>query len=407
MDESYDVTSNGSDIDVIMTTQALNNTGSTHVTPYEGPNMPLFRFVCEVCLSLPIAVIGICGNILAFVVLCRQKHRVTTNVFLQALAVADTLVLISAILLRSMRYVGWDAFSNIYHHIFIVLYPCVYFFRLADTWLTVMLTIDRYIAVCHPLQAQRLCTLRRTYINIAIIALTTLAFSLPRFFEYELSNSEEHLAGSRHTVLILSQTYTLLYRISLFFLAMYLCPMVLLIVLNIRLLCTLRRAYRHRHSMISRSSMHSGKSNNPSTSTASRGITIIVVTVVISCVICNVGATTAHLLWAVGECYRPLRQYLEIYRRFVANISNVLITFNCAINFVIYCMFSQKFRDGLKQTFHFQSLVNMNHTLRSGRLSTSSGSANTTYTSTGRLSSRMSSKNNIKLTAKKQKSTDL
>ena len=364
-------------------TQSLNDTGSTHVTSYEGPNIPLFRFVCEVCMSLPIAVIGICGNILAFVVLCRQKQRLTTSVLLQALAVADTLVLISAILLRSMRYVGWEAFDNIYHYIFVVLYPCVYFFRLADTWLTVMLTIDRYITVCHPLQAQRVCTLRRTYISIAAIVMATLLFSAPRFFEFELTG--EVPTGFIMTRMLLSPVYTLTYRVSLFFLAMYHLPMVMLIVLNTPLLCTLRRVRHGR------------------TSDTSRSATIIVVAIAISCVICNIGAMTTHLLWAVGECYRPSRQNVQIYRRFVANISNILVSINCSTNFCIYCMFSQKFRDGLKQIFHFQILVNINQTLRPGHLSTSSASANTTYTSTG----RMSSKNNIELTAQKQMSTDL
>ena len=396
LDFPIDVATNGSSGDLVLAvTETLNGTIGSDTLPqeaFEGPNMPLFRFVCEVCLSLPIAVFGICGNILAFVVLCRQKQRLTTSVLLQALAVADTLVLISAILLRSMRYVGWDAFDNVYDYIFVVLYPCVYFFRLADTWLTVMLTIDRYIAVCHPLQAQHLCTLRRTYITITTIILGTFVFSFPRFFEYELT--DKFSAGFIRTDLILNQIYTFAYRVSLFFLAMYLVPMMLLVVLNIRLLCTLRRAYRHRHSMINGGSMQNGKGDSPTTGDTSRGVTIIVVTVVLVCVVCNVVAMTAHVLWALGECFEHLRRYLEIYRRFIANISNVLVTINCAINFIIYCMFSRKFRDGLKLTCHCTKRPKLKHRWRSGQQADNSGTGNTSYTSLGRLSSRVPTKNN-------------
>ena len=380
-------------------TQSCNDTMASGPVPQklmEGPNMPLFRFICEVGISFPIAVFGICGNILAFVVLCRQKQRLTTSVLLQALAVADTLVLISAILLRSMRYVGWDAFDNVYDYIFVILYPCVYFFRLADTWLIVILTIDRYIAVCHPLQAQHVCTLRRTYFNICVITLVTLVFSLPRFFEYRMTDREVSAAGFVSMDLTRSMTYTLLYRISLFFLAMYLVPMMLLIVLNIRLLCTLRRAYRHRHAMICSGGIHSGKHGNPTTDGTSRGVTIIVVTVVLLCVSCNVVAMTAHVLWALGECLEHLRKYLEIYRRFIANISNVLVTINCAINFIIYCMFSRKFRDGFQQTCQCHILRHMASGCRSDHHGNSSGAANTSYTSLGRMPNRMSAKINIK-----------
>jgi len=66
------------------------------------------------------------------------------------------------------------------------MYPTVYFLRLLSVWLTVLLTVDRYIAVWYPLDARRLCTMRRTYIVMAIITLVTLAFCLPRYFEFTL-----------------------------------------------------------------------------------------------------------------------------------------------------------------------------------------------------------------------------
>jgi len=64
---------------------------------------------------------------------------------LQSLAVADTLVLICTLMTRSLRYVGWTAYNNVYGYIFIVFYPLSYCVRLVSTWLTVLLTADRYI----------------------------------------------------------------------------------------------------------------------------------------------------------------------------------------------------------------------------------------------------------------------
>ncbi|KAK2149091.1 hypothetical protein LSH36_468g03022 [Paralvinella palmiformis] len=308
-------------------------------------NFRVMRFICEVIVSFPIAVMGILANGLVFVVLCRQKKRLTTNVLLQALAIADTLILISSILLRSMRYVGWQSYNDVYHYIFVSLYPCVYFFRLADTWITVVMTIDRYIAVCYPLQAQRLCTLRRTYVIIGVILLATFAFSMPRFFEFELGDDNDF----QLTKLVKSRSYTLAYRITIFFLVMYLVPMALLTVLNIRLLHTLRRAYRKRDTMVSGGSMRSRNREGSHMTSSGRSVTLIVVSIVIVCVLCNVITMLSHVFWALHVCFAELR-HLESKRRFLANVSNIMVTFNSAINFVIYCMFSRQFRIYLRHT---------------------------------------------------------
>lgn len=63
------------------------------------------------------------------------------------------------------------------------LLPTTYFLRMFGIWLTVQLTVDRYIAVWYPLDAKRLCTVRRTYLLVAFIALASALFCLPRFFE--------------------------------------------------------------------------------------------------------------------------------------------------------------------------------------------------------------------------------
>ena len=82
----------------------------------------------------------------------------------------------------------------------------------------------------------------------------------------------------------------------------------------------------------------------------SRSVTIIISTVVTVCVVCNVTAMATHVIWSLQMCVHRLR-FLEYYRRFLANISNVMVTLNCAANFVIYYLFSRSFRLGLLQMF--------------------------------------------------------
>jgi len=45
-----------------------------------------------------------------------------------------------------------------------------YWFRTGNTWLTVLLTLNRYMRVCQPLEFNRFCTVRRTYVVSTLAA---------------------------------------------------------------------------------------------------------------------------------------------------------------------------------------------------------------------------------------------
>lgn len=294
------------------------------------------RFICETVISMPIAILGVLGNLLAFVILWRQKQRLSTNLLLQGLAVADTLVLVTNILLRSIRYLfeytraPWlDPFKNAYPYIFVWLYPFVFFLRLTDSLLTVLLTIDRFIAVRHPLQAKNLCTLSKAIRNMAILTIVSLVFSIPRFFEHKVDTSNSY--GFSATALLHNEYYTVIYRIILFLLVMYFLPMVLLVSLNAKLLNTLREADNYRANV---SEWRMRRAN--------RNITAVVVTVVLVTIVCNSTAMVTHLIWSLQLAFPTLRR-LETSRRYLALISNILVTINSAINFVIYCLCSRNF----------------------------------------------------------------
>ncbi|KAI0236553.1 FMRFamide receptor [Lamellibrachia satsuma] len=346
---SYGMSANGSD-DALLTVNMTGN-GSVALGAMMDPRpvapsddqLSLFRFVCEVGLSMPIAIIGIMTNVVSFIVLATQKHRLTTTVLLQALAVADSLVLVCTLLMRSLPVLhtlteSLGSYITAFPQIFVYLYPAVFFIRLTDTWLTILLTIDRYIAVCHPLQAQRVCTMVRAYKHMVIVLICSLVFSIPRFFEYTLSENKYV-----PTSLIRNHVYTVVYRITMFSVCMYLVPMATLVILNWRLLSAMRRANQFRSVLYQ--SAESLRDMSPPTTT-NRSVTIIVVIVVIVCVTCNVTALASHLLWSLQECFAWGR-HLTKQRRYMSHINNVLITFNSAVNFFIYCLCSRNFRSGL------------------------------------------------------------
>ena len=315
-----------------------------------GPSME-HRFWMDGVIGLTLGILGILGNFLALVVLSRQKPRVTTTVVLMVLAVMDNLVLISRVLLNSLRYLAlytgtMQAYLSAYPQLFLILYPWVYTFRLLDMWLTVLLTVDRYIVVCRPLHASTVCTVRRAVRDILIIATCSVLFSSPRFFEHQKSQDSPY--GFETTDLLESKTYTVAYRIFAFFMLQYVIPLALMIFLNAQLLISLWKAMAKRAVYQKQSSRARSSSSGTN---ATRSVTIIVVIVVLICVMTNSLALIAQLLWSLEKCWPVAMASVNPYRRYISAYSNMAVTINSASNLPIYYLCSKRFRKLVKDTF--------------------------------------------------------
>lgn len=341
------------------------------------------RRTIEIGIAFPISVLGILGNLFAFIVLCWHKQRSTTSVLLQGLAIIDSLILACTILLRSLRYSipGFDRGEG-YIYMFRWLYPSIHILRLISTWMTVLLTVDRFIAVRHPLHAQRLCTLRRTYVLMVLISLIAIVISTPRFCEFEAIRVGDSVL-MKSTAFHKDEIYTLGYRIVFFMIIMYLIPMVLMIILNTLLLITLHKANSHRNALQGSLTAnillqehspkrsphlrenHDGNSfihtelssgSHQRRGSMNMSVTVIVITIVVVSITCNSMAMTAHIFWSLTTTF-PHLAHLDPARRVLSNISNLLVTINSAINFVIYCLCSHNFRCMCVRTFkHCQCL---------------------------------------------------
>ena len=132
--------------------------------------------VVAVTLSAAVFSIGFVGNALVVVVIGRSRSMQTpTNCYLLSLAVADCIVLISAALPAIpetfFRVDEWP-FGR-------VLCPLMIFVQYvgvdASSLFITAFTVERYIAVCHPIKAQTLCTRSRAKkITIALWVSTTI-----------------------------------------------------------------------------------------------------------------------------------------------------------------------------------------------------------------------------------------
>ena len=97
-------------------------------------------------------------------------------------------------------------------------YPLTYCVRLVDNWLVVLLTGDRYIAVCHPLKSRTRRGTARTWTIIGLMTAVSVLFSLPRCFEFKLADNTANLHTKfAPTALTHSRLYVFFYRTSLCF----------------------------------------------------------------------------------------------------------------------------------------------------------------------------------------------
>lgn len=109
----------------------------------------------------------------------------------------------------------------------------------------------------------------------------------------------------------------------------------------------------------------SGTSTATSQHSSARTLTRIVVAIVLLCTVCHVVSMVSHVLHSVQTAFHQFPT-IDLCRRYFANISNLLITFNSAVNFLIYCALSRNFRAILDRCLT-GVLRRGRHSLRAGR----------------------------------------
>nr|CAH7722349.1 unnamed protein product [Callosobruchus chinensis] len=159
------------------------------------------RFWVQKVLVPILLCIGIAGNTLTVMVLTRRRMRSSTNIYLSALAIADIFHLIFGFLLSFTHYKNiHDRKYELYWRFYGLTHWLCDAASATSAWLTVSFTLERYIAVCHPMKGKVFCTEGRAKSIIVIIYIFCLLTTVSTTFEYQLTFNEECL--SRCKVLV-------------------------------------------------------------------------------------------------------------------------------------------------------------------------------------------------------------
>ncbi|XP_062607405.1 FMRFamide receptor-like [Saccostrea cucullata] len=282
------------------------------------------QFICGMILYPVICIPGLVGNALSLIVLSMKNMKTSTNAFLAALAISDSIKLINdliyfivLVLQRTNPAAAIIAYVNIYpsaHFIFNIS-TCV------SSWLTVSVATERFILVCYPIKAKTMCTRLRAIVISCVIYLVMISISLPCAFRYEktvkiVDNITE--LDLNVTELWRNEDFKMYYTWSLNFLRSNIV-LIILIILNACIIFSLRK-------------VRANKKN-----TQRNRITLMMIVVIMVFVICILPDAIMSVL---GLGYHE-GTYLE---RGIREFSDTLLTINAAVNFLIYCVFSRTFR---------------------------------------------------------------
>lgn len=331
------------------------------------------RFVAQKVITPTLVTFGVVGNVVNIAVLTRRWMKSSTNCYLTALAVYDILYLLLALLLSLNHY---GSIGNRDWYVSLrrpVALPLTDTFSNTGVWLTLTFTVERYIAVCHPMKGKVWCTPRRAKVIVVVVCLSAALVTLPEFFDW--TTAFEFDGATNRTLLRAvptdfgkSKGYAVAYKYINQALFTFL-PLALLSVFNALLVKAVVSANRWRQRMNNATAaaektnggeVHGsdpaggcsrGGGGGDRHSQSQQRITVMLITVVVVFLLCQTPQAVQNVLIAYLDKVGSLDEHKRTVFLMTANVFNVLVITNCCSNFILYSSFSSKFRHTFRRLF--------------------------------------------------------
>uniref|UniRef100_A0A3Q2ZGN4 Arginine vasopressin receptor 1Ab n=1 Tax=Kryptolebias marmoratus TaxID=37003 RepID=A0A3Q2ZGN4_KRYMA len=159
-----------------------SDAAGNHTDPF-GRNEEVAKMEISV-LSLTF-VAAVVGNVSVLLAMYRTRRKLSRmHLFMKHLSLADLVVAFFQVLPQlcweiTFRFYGPDFLCRIVKHLQVL-------GMFASTYMMVMMTLDRYIAICHPLQTLQQPA-RRAHLMIGSTWACSLVLSVPQYFIFSLS----------------------------------------------------------------------------------------------------------------------------------------------------------------------------------------------------------------------------
>ncbi|KAF0773995.1 FMRFamide receptor [Aphis craccivora] len=203
----------------------------------------LFEFVTYGVLLNVIGVFGILGNVISMVILSRPQMKSSINYLLIGLARCDTVLIVTSMLLFGLPVVYpatghlFNYYFKVYPLIAPVVYPIAMISQTVSVYLTLTVTLERFVAVCHPLRARSLCTYGRARAYVVATIAFAVFYNVTRFLEVTVqkcmhTGSNQYVYQVYPSDLRNDHNYISIYIHWMYLLIMYFIPFGSLAVLN-------------------------------------------------------------------------------------------------------------------------------------------------------------------------------
>ncbi|XP_038052350.1 neuromedin-U receptor 2-like [Patiria miniata] len=300
--------------------------------------------VCQIMAAE--GVIGVLGNLLVCYVILRVKflHNMT-NYLLVNLAVADMLLCLEETLYyltSDCKLIAFAPVSNGVRDLFCRILASR-FLAWALTYTSAynlcVVTLERYIAIVHPLHYARKLTTGRMVTLITLVWVISFLISLPLLFTIETSSYPDRICLIKYPHLL----FPIIFSIYSFLLG-YLLPLTLMIVAYYKMQVTLKRqakALNLQHARAAAYDLVIARQNLVSMLKTVLGALILLWTLdYVTILLCLQHTEEAQFLFCGSKGYH----YTTLF-------ASLLFTFNSVINPIIYEFKYKKFRQGLKVAF--------------------------------------------------------
>lgn len=284
-----------------------------------------------------VVIVGLVGNALVvIVVLVNKQMRNTTNILIINLAIADLLFIIFCVPFTATDYStsSWpfgDAWCRIVQYLILV---CAYM----SVYTLVLMSVDRYLAVVHPISSMSIRTEQNTMVAIAVMWLAILVFCIPVMMAHG-NYMYVFMHKKKTQCMFLQEKYNVkAFQIS-FFLFGYIIPLSLISFLYVRMLNRLWQG------------VGVGGHISAESLRAKKRVTFMVVIVVVVFAVCW---CPIHLILLLKSVDMYILSQASVYGQIV---SHTLAYANSCVNPILYAFLSENFRKSFHKVISCNSRV--------------------------------------------------
>jgi hypothetical protein len=183
-------------------------------------------------------VVGIPGNIMAFIIWIQPKMRPSSGCYLAALAMDDLVFLFLKIFFEMDKTWGIPIFSApVWCQVFPVVFLASQYY---DPVLVLGFTVERYISICHPFQREKFCTTRRAVKVIVALLVSCILLHAVHLYFWEYNSTTRDCSVRSVIVEGDNKSIYMMWSLITELLVFGIVPLAILI-LNILVICEVKK----------------------------------------------------------------------------------------------------------------------------------------------------------------------